>query len=76
VANYPHIQNATRYFPLERAENDTQITVTGLSFDRYLIADYERSNFSICQRKWDANAQEDIQTILPPSETLKVQPNS
>lgn len=33
----------------------------------YLVADYERSSFSIYQRKWDANAKSDIQTILPPS---------
>lgn len=36
---------------------------------RYLVADYERSSFSIHQRKWDANAKTDVQTILPPSAT-------
>ena len=32
---------------------------------RYIIADYERSNFSLYQRTWDADAKENIQTILP-----------
>jgi hypothetical protein len=35
----------------------------------YLIADYERSNFSIYQRKWDPNAQQSIQAILPAGAT-------
>jgi hypothetical protein len=35
-----------------------------LTWLRYVIADYERSNFSIYQRKWDANSQADIQPIL------------
>jgi hypothetical protein len=36
---------------------------------RYLVADYERSNFSIYQRKWDANAKASVQPILLPSNT-------
>lgn len=34
----------------------------------YLIADYERSNFSLYQRKWDANVEQDIHVsnLKPP----------
>lgn len=71
IADYPLVKNATRYFPLKRAENNTQTTL-GRTFlqEAYLIADYERSSFSIYQRNWDANAKSDIQTILPPSTTI------
>jgi hypothetical protein len=34
---------------------------------RYLNADYDRRNFLISQRSWTPNAQQDIKTILPPS---------
>ncbi|KAH7417566.1 aspartic peptidase domain-containing protein [Cadophora sp. MPI-SDFR-AT-0126] len=70
VAEWPLVQNTTRYFPLKRAANDSQ-TILGRAFlqEAYLIADYERSNFSIHQMKWDPNAKGDIQTILPLSAT-------
>lgn len=38
-----------------------------LIISRYLIVDYERYNFSISQRVWNADAKEGIRTILPPS---------
>ncbi|PVH78834.1 acid protease [Cadophora sp. DSE1049] len=70
VAKWPLVQNTTRYFPLKRAVNDSQ-AILGRAFlqEAYLIADYERSNFSIHQMKWDPNAKGDIQTILPLSAT-------
>lgn len=40
-----------------------------LTFFSYIIADYERSSFSIHQMKWDPNAKGDIQTVLPLSPT-------
>ena len=42
------------------------------NWSRYLIADYERSTFSISQRSWDPNGKEDIRTILPPSTPIIV----
>jgi hypothetical protein len=33
----------------------------------YVIADYERRNFSVSQCQWDASATQDIVAILPPS---------
>jgi hypothetical protein len=37
---------------------------------RYLIADYERSNFSVSSCAWNADAKQDLRTILPPSSTV------
>ncbi|PMD39870.1 acid protease [Hyaloscypha variabilis F] len=71
-AKWPLVKNSTRYFPLKRAANNSQTTL-GRAFlqEAYLIADYERSNFSLYQRKWVANAQPDIQTIYAINETAK-----
>ncbi|KAI4258770.1 MAG: hypothetical protein LQ352_001079 [Teloschistes flavicans] len=46
----PIVTQATRYFPLRRATNDTQYTL-GRTFlqETYLTVDYERSNFSLAQ---------------------------
>lgn len=58
------------YFPLKRASNDTQYTL-GRTFlqEAYLIADYERSNFTVAPCAWNENAQADIKTILSPNST-------
>ena len=50
TAEYPIVNNATRYFPLKQAQNDSQYTL-GRAFlqDAYVIADYDRSNFSVSQ---------------------------
>ncbi|TVY73139.1 hypothetical protein LSUE1_G008117 [Lachnellula suecica] len=75
IAQWPLVQNDTRYFPLKRAANNTQTTL-GRAFlqEAYLIADYERSNFSIYQRKWEANTEANIQTISLPSSSPPTQP--
>ena len=38
-----------------------------MTFLRYLIADYERRNFSVSQCSWDPGAQEDIIAIKSPT---------
>ena len=50
MAEYPIVNNATRYFPLRQAQNRSQYTL-GRAFlqDAYVIADYDRSNFSVSQ---------------------------
>ena len=50
MAEYPIVNNATRYFPLKQAQNDSQFTL-GRTFlqDAYVIADYDRNNFSVSQ---------------------------
>lgn len=47
------------YFPLKRAANETQYTL-GRAFlqEAYLIADYERQNFSIWPCAWDDKSKE------------------
>ncbi|KAM0470888.1 hypothetical protein ACHAPX_009641 [Trichoderma viride] len=67
TANPPLIKATSRYFPLKRAANDTQY-VLGRTFlqEAYLIVDYERGNFSVHPRVWNASAESNIVTIFPP----------
>ncbi|KAL8946002.1 MAG: hypothetical protein Q9222_007543 [Ikaeria aurantiellina] len=69
IAESPLVANSTRYFPLVRATNESQYTL-GRTFlqEAYLIADYERRNFSISQCSWVENAQQDIVAISAPSD--------
>ncbi|KAH8657447.1 aspartic peptidase domain-containing protein [Tricladium varicosporioides] len=66
TAKWPLVTNTSRYFPLKRAVNSSQITL-GRAFlqEAYLIADYERSTFTISQRKWIQNPTPKIQSIPP-----------
>ncbi|KAL8729178.1 MAG: hypothetical protein Q9166_004917 [cf. Caloplaca sp. 2 TL-2023] len=63
-AKPPFTANATRYFPLQRAANDTQYTL-GRTFlqEAYLIVDWERQNFSISQCSFDPDISR--QHIVP-----------
>ncbi|KAL8657459.1 MAG: hypothetical protein Q9226_001888 [Calogaya cf. arnoldii] len=67
IAERPLMKNTTRYFPLMRAANESQYTL-GRTFlqEAYLIADYERRNFSISQCSWKEGVQRDIIPILSP----------
>ncbi|THX69276.1 acid protease [Aureobasidium pullulans] len=67
-ASYPYYQNSTRYFPIRRAANDSQyILGRTILQEAYLIADYERANFTIAQAAF-ANPMpaEKLVSILPP----------
>ena len=46
----PYVSTTSRYFPLKRAQNSTQYTL-GRAFLQYayVVADYERSQFSVSQ---------------------------
>jgi LPXTG-motif cell wall-anchored protein len=49
-ASYPYYPNATNYFPIRRAANNTQYVLgRTLLQEAYLIVDYERANFTIAQ---------------------------
>jgi hypothetical protein len=54
---YQGLNSSSRYFPLRRADNETQYTL-GRTFlqEAYLIVDWERANFSISQCSWVAGA--------------------
>ncbi|USW56486.1 Putative aspartic peptidase A1 family, aspartic peptidase domain superfamily [Septoria linicola] len=66
----PYYNESRRYFPLKRAQNDTQYTL-GRSFlqESYVIADYERGNFTTGQALFPATP--DIVPILPPGLMVK-----
>ncbi|KAL8869945.1 MAG: hypothetical protein Q9174_003895 [Haloplaca sp. 1 TL-2023] len=67
IAEPPLVNNATRYFPLMRAANESQYTL-GRTFlqEAYLIADYERRNFSVSPCSWKEGVRQDIMPILSP----------
>lgn len=69
-ASDPIYPNATNYFPIRRASNDSQYTL-GRAFlqEAYVIADYERSNFSVHQAVFNSSAPaQQIVTIYDPEE--------
>lgn len=54
--SYPIVENGTtsRYFPLQRAANETQYTLGRTFFqEAYLIADYDNGNFTVAPCAWD-----------------------
>ena len=76
LADYPVVNNATRYFPLKQAQNDSQYTL-GRAFlqDAYVIADYDRSNFSVSQAVFPngSNTQQ-IVPICRPGDMVPLTP--
>ena len=66
-ASYPLYENATNYFPIRRAANDTQYVLgRTLLQEAYLIVDYERANFTLAQAKFsDALPAANLVTISP-----------
>ena len=72
MADYPTVNNASRYFPLKRAQNISQYTL-GRAFlqDAYVIADYDRSNFSVSQAVFpNGSSTQQIVAIHRPGDTL------
>ena len=72
MADYHTVSNATRYFPLKQAHNNSQYTL-GRAFlqDAYVIADYDRSNFSVSQAVFpDGSTTQQIVAIHRPGDTL------
>ncbi len=67
-----NLTSSTKYFPLRRAENDTQYTL-GRTFlqEAYLTVDWERQNFSISECLFSENMQQDLVAIQSPSEATK-----
>ena len=69
-ASSPIYPNATNYFPLRRAANETQQTL-GRAFlqEAYVVVDYERSNFSVYQAVFKEPNPSQIVTIHSTSYT-------
>lgn len=59
-AQPPYTANATKYFPLRRAANETQYTL-GRTFlqEAYLTVDWERGNFSVSQCLFDPDTTQE-----------------
>ncbi|KAL8636737.1 MAG: hypothetical protein Q9228_005902 [Teloschistes exilis] len=55
-----------RYFPILRADNDTQLTL-GRAFlqEAYVTTDYQRGNFSVSQCKFEESLEQNIVPIVP-----------
>jgi len=68
-ASYPIYANATNYFPIRRAANDTQYTLgRTLLQEAYLIVDHQRGNFTLAQAAFpDPLPASHIVPIMPPS---------
>lgn len=77
TADYPGINETTHYFPIRRAANDTQYTL-GRTFlqQAYIVADYERSNFSVNPCIFADETKQDLRSILPLSDNSTSESNS
>ncbi|KAK6434036.1 hypothetical protein LTR95_009779 [Oleoguttula sp. CCFEE 5521] len=74
--SFPIVDNGTTsyYFPLQRAANESQYTLGRAFFqEAYIIADYDRGNFTVAPCKWDQTALQNtnIHSILSPDWTSK-----
>lgn len=65
---YQNLANKSSYFPLRRAQNDTQYTL-GRTFmqEAYITVDYERAKFNISQCSWVQDEQTQLVPIYPAS---------
>lgn len=66
---FSSLNSSIRYFPLKRAQNDTQYTLGRVFLQQaYVIADYERHNFSISQAVFpNSSVSPKIVPIFPPN---------
>ena len=64
----PIVSNETRYFPLKQAQNSSQYTLGRVFLqEAYVIADYDRQNFSVSQALFPSTSvTQDLVGILPP----------
>jgi len=72
-ASYPFYANATNYFPIREAVNATQMTL-GRTFlqEAYIVADWERQNFTVGQARFDDLSSPDLVPILSTAEAAKL----
>ncbi|KAH7094512.1 aspartic peptidase domain-containing protein [Paraphoma chrysanthemicola] len=71
-ASHPLYDKPTNYFPIRRAANETQYTLGRTFFqEAYVISDYERSNFSVHQARFESPMpKQEIITITSPSTNI------
>ncbi|KAM3424867.1 hypothetical protein BST61_g6844 [Cercospora zeina] len=77
-AKYPSYANATRYFPIRRAANNTQYTIGRTFFqEAYIIADFGRNNFTVAQASFDNLDTERLVAIdTPPVNSTSLEEES
>ena len=64
--DYPGNNKTTNYFPIRRAANSSQYTLGRTFFQNaYIIADYERSTFSVHNAYFPTYGTQGLQAILP-----------
>lgn len=66
-ADFPLVENSTHYFPLRRASDNSSQYTLGRAFlqSAYIIADYERFNFSVSQATWpESGTSQNLVSIL------------
>ncbi|TKA48843.1 hypothetical protein B0A54_00919 [Friedmanniomyces endolithicus] len=69
----PAVNSTSRYFPLKQAQNSTQYTL-GRTFlqEAYIIADYDRHNFSVSQALFPPNqSPQQLVAIHSPSDDAR-----
>ncbi|KAK0382871.1 hypothetical protein NLU13_8787 [Sarocladium strictum] len=65
-AEVPLVENGSYYFPLKRADNESQYTLGRVFLqEAYLSADYERKTFNVSACTWNSGAESDIVMIKP-----------
>lgn len=68
TASAPLVTSKTRYFPLKPSNNTVPTTIGRIFFqEAYLIADFERKNFTISQCNWEGSLAQNIIAISPPT---------
>lgn len=75
----PIVENgSSRYFPLKQAQNFSQYTLGRVFLqEAYVIADYERQNFTVAQALFPSTSQDqELKAILPPSSSVEKEGSS
>lgn len=69
-ASYPFYENATNYFPMRIAHNSSQYTLGRTFFqEAYVIADWERQNFTVAQTSFDVFSNPQLVPIISVEQT-------
>jgi hypothetical protein len=59
-----NFDNATRYFPIKRSENNDFVLGRTFLQEAYIIVDYERSNFTIAPAAFPDSSKKDLKPIF------------
>lgn len=72
----PYVADSTRYFPLQRAQNESQYTLGRVFLqEAYIVADYDRQQFRIGQALFPSTeAEQDLVVLEPPGNGTSAAP--